>query len=765
MTDLDYPTTTLPAEAWRPGAATRHARRTLLLLAKRPRTDLRACIDAGLEPRTEYMALAERSGAELVDFHHVARSRHPLVRALSVLGGERWGLAALGALRHRAFDDIYATGEDVGLPLALMLRVLRVRGKLTMVTHNAATPKRSALLRALGHEIFRRLICYGADQLELLAGLGMPRAKISRLDYYVDQDFYRPVAKADGDFVLSVGFEARDYASLMEAARELSCRVHVVASGWSPGGGFQHAGGVERAGNVEVERNVSSERLRELYASARIVVLPLQRVSYAAGVTSLVEAMAMGKPIVATDSPGLRDYVADGRVAVVTRAGDPAGLRGAIDALWDDAARREAMGRENRERVDRALTIDRFASVVAELLSEDPPPAAPRRDVPPTVALPPRRGLHVDEVRTSAELERLAGEWESLFRRVPHALPFASHEWVAAWWKHLRREGPQVRDSLRVYVVRTTDGEPVAFAPYMRSDYRLFGAPVVRVLQPMGSDAYLTEIRGMLVTPEREADAVAALLAHLGRQPEADWVRWSGLRRDGAAYARLAGLRCTAVDWEMSAHLLPLFGPWDDFRRSLPRNLRESLRKCYNSLARDGHAWRFHVLDSTDEVLASLERFFDLHARRASAANTVRHPDYFVRPEARAFITQVMERMGRRGRARAFQLEIAGEVVAMRLGFQLPDSLYLYYSGYEPAWGQYSVMTTVVAEAVRHALERGVPAVNLSTGSDVSKTRWRPRELPFADAVVRSPGLRAWCAWRMFRTGRHLTERLRSASV
>jgi CelD/BcsL family acetyltransferase involved in cellulose biosynthesis len=128
----------------------------------------------------------------------------------------------------------------------------------------------------------------------------------------------------------------------------------------------------------------------------------------------------------------------------------------------------------------------------------------------------------------------------------------------------------------------------------------------------------------------------------------------------------------------------------------------------------------------------------------------VRHPDYFAAPAARRFLGDVVERMARRGAARMFALETGGELVAMRVGFVVGDTLYLYYSGYAPEWGKYSVMTTVVAETIKYAIEHGFTTVNLSSGSDVSKTRWRPEQVAFADVVAVACGVRARLARRAF---------------
>jgi hypothetical protein len=76
--------------------------------------------------------------------------------------------------------------------------------------------------------------------------------------------------------------------------------------------------------------------------------------------------------------------------------------------------------------------------------------------------------------------------------------------------------------------------------------------------------------------------------------------------------------------------------------------------------------------------------------------------------------------------------------VAIRLALVAGRSLYLYYSGYEPAYAKYGVMTHVVAQAIRYAIENGFQTVNLSTGRDVSKTRWAPTKTTFRRAVLGS---------------------------
>jgi CelD/BcsL family acetyltransferase involved in cellulose biosynthesis len=184
-----------------------------------------------------------------------------------------------------------------------------------------------------------------------------------------------------------------------------------------------------------------------------------------------------------------------------------------------------------------------------------------------------------------------------------------------------------------------------------------------------------------------------------------------------------------------AGNVLQLAPTWEAFRRTLKRNIKESLRHCYNSLKRNGLTAQFEVAVTPKQVASALEIFFDLHATRAGQGSDVAHPDRFAEPTARRFLMLACSRFALHGVTRVFTLRVGGVPVASRVGFQLPGCLYLYYSGFDPAWGKYSVATTVVAEAIKYAIDSGVSRVHLSMGADTSKSRWGPAMPVFHAAV------------------------------
>jgi CelD/BcsL family acetyltransferase involved in cellulose biosynthesis len=344
------------------------------------------------------------------------------------------------------------------------------------------------------------------------------------------------------------------------------------------------------------------------------------------------------------------------------------------------------------------------------------------------------RSLSVQCVDSSAALAALEPEWLELERSSGNTLPFRTFDWVSSWWGHLREHRLAVHDSLAFRTVRTPAGRLVGVAPFMLTERPAAGPFRVRCLQFIGADPNITEIRGPLCDPHLEPDVVAAVNADLA-SVDVDWIRWSGLAREQSDYEALAEGN---AEWRegVSCFVLPLPSSWDELRSSRPKNLRESLRKCYASLRRDHLDVSLETVTTPADVPGALDDFFRMHAARAALDGTVRHANVFREDECQAFLGDVCVRFARRGALRVFRLRVGGDLVATRIAFLVGGGIYFYYSGYDPSYAKYGVATTLVAEALKHAISEGVRAANFSTGRDPSKLRWRPEELQYREAFA-----------------------------
>jgi len=344
--------------------------------------------------------------------------------------------------------------------------------------------------------------------------------------------------------------------------------------------------------------------------------------------------------------------------------------------------------------------------------------------------------MTVEVVRTVDGLYSLGPEWRSL-QEAAGTLPFTSWEWNVSWWRHLSRQRLLSADHLFVLTMRR-QGELVGVAPLMLTERPARG-PRFRSLRYFGTDQNITEVTGPLCERDQDAQFHQTLLDFVfEHRSEWDCFLLDGLRSDGEGPAIVARYARPLWAQDVPDFVLTLPATWQSFKASRSRNIKESLRKCVNSLKRDGLSPVFRVMSEPRETRQALDVFLRLHAARAALRQTVVHDNVFVTPSARSFLYDLAERCTAAGKIRIFSMEIDGRIVAIRIALVAGRSLYLYYSGYEPAYSKYGVMTHVVAQAIRYAIENGFQTVNLSTGSDVSKTRWAPTKTTFRRAVLGS---------------------------
>jgi glycosyltransferase involved in cell wall biosynthesis len=154
--------------------------------------------------------------------------------------------------------------------------------------------------------------------------------------YYTLSEEELAAGTSEGGGVFSGGNPMRDYGTLVDAVRDLDVAVTIATSRREVVGRNDLPATVS-AGRIPHDEYVS--RLR----AANVVVIPLQPVTLrSGGEQTYLNAMALGKLVIVSDSPGARDYIEPGVSGILVPPADPAALRDAIDWALDPANRDEA---------------------------------------------------------------------------------------------------------------------------------------------------------------------------------------------------------------------------------------------------------------------------------------------------------------------------------------------------------------------------------------------------------------------------------------
>ena len=270
-------------------------------------------------------------------------------------------------------DDVVVTPLANLFPLAACarpgLRVVLVNYGLCTIYRRASPPRRRLIaFMARSVDAVVALADWQRDLLREQTGMAPECGHTIRLG--VDAQYFTPQPAPDGHdpLVVSVGKDmARDYATLAAAAKDLEANVEIAAYP-------RNLAGIDLPANARAQIRSIAE-VRRLYARASCVVLPQRRQEFpfgseGGGLTALLEAMAMARPVVATDRPAIREYARDGETALLVAPEDPTALREATERLLGDKALAERLGRAGRARVEAEYTTHAFAEGLAHLLRD-----------------------------------------------------------------------------------------------------------------------------------------------------------------------------------------------------------------------------------------------------------------------------------------------------------------------------------------------------------------------------------------------------------
>jgi glycosyltransferase involved in cell wall biosynthesis len=334
--------------------------------------DASAAVEAGRRPRIDYIEIARAVDADLFDFDMIDTVGGRVAQLIQRLLGRNVALAWCCFRRRRHYEVILTDGEQIGLPLALLMCLTwGRRARHVMIVHILSVPKKSRLYKALrlGRRI-DEMIVYAAAQKEFIVGaLGFPAERVTLSPFMVDTAFFnadRVDAPTGPPRICAAGLEFRDYPTMIDAVRGLDVKVVLAAaSPWSKRS--SDLDNIDLPSNVEVVR-LDLHQLRQLYADSSIVVMPLHEVDFQAGVTTLLEAMAMGKPIICSRTSGQTDVITDEVTGVYVPVGDAGALRSAIVDLLDDPDTADRLGSAARDWVSRSADIDIYVATIASII-------------------------------------------------------------------------------------------------------------------------------------------------------------------------------------------------------------------------------------------------------------------------------------------------------------------------------------------------------------------------------------------------------------
>ena len=322
-------------------------------------------IAGGERPRLDYLELAEAIDADLLDYT-AARTHSGLWgRMLERIGGPNVLLGWVAFQRRTRYQVVLTDGEHVGLPFAWLCKwgtLARRNDNVAhlMISHMLSSRKKRWLVEFfdLQHHVDQFLV-YSSWQQQFIADQWHLEPKqIVHTPFMVDTDFFSPrkVVAEEQRLIVSAGLEHRDYATLIRAVDGIDVKL-VIATGSPFSRRRDITEDIPKPANVTTGR-FSYHDLRQLYADSCFIVVPLFDVEFQAGITLILEAMAMGKAVICSAAPGQSDVVVEGETGLYVPPEDTIKLRAAIEYLLANPDVAHRMGTAGRRRVEAEMSLE-----------------------------------------------------------------------------------------------------------------------------------------------------------------------------------------------------------------------------------------------------------------------------------------------------------------------------------------------------------------------------------------------------------------------
>lgn len=281
-------------------------------------------------------------------------------------------LAKQTLLIENKYDNIIFWQQFIGLYWSLLSRLKRGTKPYTFLLPLIYKPRKGIIGKiqklfftfSLSNSALWGAVCHSSEELKYYQRIFHKcKSKI----------FFIPYGQSTGTkgrnitisletpYFFSGGTSNRDYSTLMWVATKIKYDFVVACTP-------KDASGMNVPSNVKVFFDAYSEKFDLLMKSSLAVVLLLENPDISSGQIVLLKAMEMGKPIVATRSAGIIDYV-DETCAFLVDPKSVGGLQRVLKFIIENPEEAQYRATKAKKRYRENYTIQKFTSSLAELIT------------------------------------------------------------------------------------------------------------------------------------------------------------------------------------------------------------------------------------------------------------------------------------------------------------------------------------------------------------------------------------------------------------
>ena len=335
---------------------------------------------------------AQATGVPFVDLEHMRRAIRPWQDALALLELVRLCRRLRPDIVHAHSSKAGALGRLAAALACVPVRIFTVHG-WSFAAYGGLPGRLYLWVERRLRRLTTAVVCVAAASRDVGVAAGACRAERTFVIHNaVDVTAFAAPAPHEGvPRVVSIGRFAfpKDFATLVEALAATRVDYRAVFVGDGPL--LQGLAATIRERGLTEKIDLPGNRIDvpDMLASADLFVLSTRSEGFP---VSILEAMAAGLPVVATDVGGVAESVVDGETGLLVPSGDSGALASALDRLLSDSGLRRRLGTAGRERAHRHFDVTGFRLAHVELYRRELERHAAATDGPRVVSVAAESG-------------------------------------------------------------------------------------------------------------------------------------------------------------------------------------------------------------------------------------------------------------------------------------------------------------------------------------------------------------------------------------
>jgi len=310
----------------------------------------------------------------------------PRFKKYRPIGMKSWIPNLIDILKDKRKYDIVYTPYFDGLEALIYLRALGLFRKKIIVWQHQIIEKPGGFLRTCLYRVFLKgidkfIFFSETAQSESIESKLISKNKTAVLRWGADLDFFNNILnEASGKeykdiSFISTGRDSRDFETLVKAFKGLSLKLDLYVVERELYEKYKEEGEnikvhfLERDGSLESSLISSHTVGLELAKSSVSIVCtrPSANRKLSSGLTSIIEATALGKPLIITRNKYIPKYFEDSRVGLFVNPFDVEDLRNAIQKIGSDNELLRQLGENSRQFALKQCNLDLFTKDLAAL--------------------------------------------------------------------------------------------------------------------------------------------------------------------------------------------------------------------------------------------------------------------------------------------------------------------------------------------------------------------------------------------------------------